>query len=468
MTLTPGDVFAGYSIQRLLGVGGMGEVYLAQHPRLPRPYALKVLTGSTGNDDEFHERFNREADLAGALSHPNIVGVHDRGECDGRLWIAMDYIDGTDAAQLLRAGGPPALGMVDVVEIVTAVADALDYAHANRLLHRDVKPANILLSATPPRRVLLADFGIARRADEISGLTATNMAIGTVAYAAPEQLTGQILDGRADQYALAATAYHLLTGWPPFPDSNPAVTIAKHLTAAPPRLAGQRPDLARLDPVFAVALAKDPRQRFPSCRAFAQALAGRDGMSPSVAYSAPAPHLPGQWAMVARAPARSRVAVLIPAILLMLLVAASAFATTQFLRAAPGPASTKAQWQPYVDAATNYVTAMYSYTQDSLDADLERALALSTGALHDQLAKNTEMVKSVMRAAHGSSACTIEGAGLESLAEAEGSVLVALKATITDAVGDTQPAQSYRLRLKVVPADDALKVAEMTFPDGGN
>src|SRR5882724_2689154 len=145
MSLASGDVFAGYEVQRMLGAGGMGEVYLVRHPRLPRLYALKTLSASLTGDDEFRRRFVREAELAAELSHPHIVGVHDRGEYEGRLWIAMDYVDGVDASQLLRERFPVGMPEREVTEIVTAVADALDYAHGRQLLHRDVKPANILL-----------------------------------------------------------------------------------------------------------------------------------------------------------------------------------------------------------------------------------------------------------------------------------------------------------------------------------
>ena len=216
----------------------MGEVYLARHPRLPRNYALKVLPAEVSADPEYQQRFVREADMAARLSHPYILGVHDRGECEGQLWIAMDYVDGPDAGRLLGERYPAGMPVNEALEIITAVGEALDYAHSQGLLHRDVKPANILLASwdTRARRALLADFGIARNTDDISGLTATNMTVGTVAYAPPEQLMGEDIDGRADQYALAATAYHLLTGSQLFPHSNPAVVISRHLNAAPPRI----------------------------------------------------------------------------------------------------------------------------------------------------------------------------------------------------------------------------------------
>ena len=280
MPLNNGDVFAGYAIERLLGAGGMGEVYLARHPRLPRLDALKILSIDATDDEEFRARFIREAELAATLWHPHIVGVHDRGEFDGRLWISMDYVDGTDAGHLVEEHHPSGMPHQDVVDIVTAVAEALDFAHERRLLHRDVKPANILVT-TPPegarRRVLLTDFGIARETDDIRGLTEANMAIGTVTYAAPEQLTSRSLDGRVDQYALAASAFYLLTGAPLFDHANRAVVIGNHLTAAPPRLSQRRADLAHLDTPMAKALAKDPEDRYPRCGDFARALAGRPG-----------------------------------------------------------------------------------------------------------------------------------------------------------------------------------------------
>jgi serine/threonine protein kinase len=271
--LTEGEVFAGYTIVRRLGTGGMGQVYLAQHPRLPRRDALKILPSELTANDEFRQRFNREADLAANLYHEHIVGIHDRGEYERQLWISMDYVEGTDAAELLRTQYPSGMPKADVVEIISAVADALDYAHSRGLLHRDVKPSNILLTdASPRRRILLADFGIARELGEISGLTATNMLVGTTAYCAPEQLQGSTLDGRADQYALGCTAFNLLAGSAPFRHSNPAVVITQHLSAPPPHISERRPELADLDGAIAKALAKKPDDRYPTCADFAAAL----------------------------------------------------------------------------------------------------------------------------------------------------------------------------------------------------
>ena len=290
MPLTNGQTFAGYTIIRPLGTGGMGEVYLAQHPRLPRRDALKLLPPDWSADPEYRARFNREADLASTLWHPHIVGVHDRGEEDGQLWISMDFVDGLDAARLLADRYPAGMPVEEVARIVTAVASALDYAHKQGLLHRDVKPANIMLTHLDDegeQRILLTDFGIARNVNDISGLTKTNMTVGTVAYCAPEQLLGEDIDGRADQYSLAATAYHLLTGSQLFPNTNPAVVISHHLNVPPPALADSRTDLAKLDPVLAVGLAKRPEDRFKRCSDFAQALGEQINSA-----GAPTPSLP--------------------------------------------------------------------------------------------------------------------------------------------------------------------------------
>jgi serine/threonine-protein kinase len=279
MPLAEGEVIAGYTILRSLGAGGMGEVYLAQHPRLPRRDALKVLSASVCSESEYRQRFNREADIAATLWHPHIVEVHDRGDVDGQLWISMDYVEGTDAGRLLAESYQEGMPPDEVARIVTAVAGALDYAHSKGLLHRDVKPANILMTNdnADGARIMLADFGIARWIDESSTLTGTNMTVGTVAYSAPEQLKGEEIDGRADQYALAATAFQLLTGTPPFQHSNPAVVISQHLTADPPKIGTRRPELAGLGPVFDKALAKSPRDRYDKCINFARALAHHIG-----------------------------------------------------------------------------------------------------------------------------------------------------------------------------------------------
>jgi serine/threonine-protein kinase len=274
MALTSGATFAGYSVLRSLGRGEMGDVYLTQHPRLPHWNALKVLSATLTEDREFRDRFMRETPIATTLYHPHILEVEYRGETDGQLWVTMDYVNGTSAGQLIANRFPTGMPAGEVLATITAVADALDYAHSRGMLHRNVRPTNILFTspADGEQQILLTDFGMARQLGDPNGAPAPDLTGEAVAYAAPEQLSGSDIDGRADQYALAATAFHLLTGAPPFQQSNPVAVISQHLTAAPPSLRGRRPDLARLDDILATALAKNPHDRFHSCRAFADAL----------------------------------------------------------------------------------------------------------------------------------------------------------------------------------------------------
>ncbi len=353
MPVSVGELFAEYTILRVLGAGGMGTVYLAAHPRLPRQDALKVLPTEWTADPQYRARFLRESELTASLSHPNILGVHDRGEYDGQLWISMDYVGGTDASRLVREQHPGGLPADEALEIITAVASALDHAHQRGLLHRDVKPANILLDPEA-QRIFLADFGIARLIDDPSGLTATNMAVGTMAYAAPEQLRGEPLDGRTDQYALACTAFDLLTGSPPYVDSNPAVVITKHVAAQIPSLGERRPELAALDPVLTRALAKTLTDRFATCREFARELSAALGTSPNPVHDRPAPALPSPPApastvmtVTPRMPGRR---LMITAGVAVLAVAAAVFAGVTFLQhrdRAGAPASVVAAPHPF-------------------------------------------------------------------------------------------------------------------------
>jgi len=274
MGLAAGDTFAGFRIVRRIGAGGMGEVYLVDHPRLPRREALKVLSAELTDKEEYRRRFQREADLAASLWHPHLVGLHDRGEAEGRLWISMDYIDGPDVAQLVRTRYPAGMPAAAAGEIIAAVASALDYAHGRGMIHRDIKPSNIFYSESDPteRRIALGDFGIAREVADSSGLTSTNLTVGTVDYAAPEQLSGREVDGRADQYGLAATAFHILTGVAPFRGSGPVAVISAHLSQPPPAVGQLRPELSNLNDVLKRGLAKEPADRFRSCGDFAQSL----------------------------------------------------------------------------------------------------------------------------------------------------------------------------------------------------
>ncbi|MFE3002668.1 protein kinase [Nocardia sp. NPDC059246] len=262
-TLEPGEVFAGYQILRKLGAGGMGAVYQARDRDLPRFVALKLLT-LPGGESQHRVRFRREADTVARLQHPNIVTVYARGEEDDRLWISMTFVDGTDVARALRPG---AMHPARAVRIIAETAAALDHAHDTGILHRDVKPANILLSDGRPERALLTDFGIAKTLDESRQLTQRGEILASFQYAAPERLTrpGEA-DRRADVYSLGCTLYHMLTGQPPYPGQNVGQIIYGHAYEAVPVPSERNPGLPRgFDELIARAMAKDPGRRFTTC-----------------------------------------------------------------------------------------------------------------------------------------------------------------------------------------------------------
>lgn len=268
------SAIAGYRVVRQLGAGGMGQVFLVEHPRLPRQDALKLLDAGVSRNYDFKGRFLREADLLAQLSHPNIVTLHDRGEFESRLWITMEYIDGTDAGELVKADG--ALDPTLALELITGAGAALDHAwRKQRITHRDVKPANILLGVDGAEleAVKLADFGIAKAAGEATSLTSTGITVGTIQYISPEAIEGEDVDNRADVYSLGCTAFHLLTGQPPYTGKSITALMNAHLTQSPPSVAKVAPQLpAAVDEVFATVLAKAPDDRYQSCAGFGDAL----------------------------------------------------------------------------------------------------------------------------------------------------------------------------------------------------
>ncbi|WP_194852702.1 serine/threonine-protein kinase [Nocardia sp. SYP-A9097] len=285
--LRPGEVIAGYVIARRIGAGGSGVVYAARHPRLPRLTALKILKrGADDRAGEGWKRFEREADIAAHFDHPNIVQVYDRGIEDERCWISMQYIDGTDAGELHGISPDRAL------RIAEEIGGALDYAHGKGVLHRDVKPSNILI-ATPesgrPERALLTDFGIARLRDETTNLTHPGRISATFAFASPEQVSGKPVGPASDQYSLACTLFVLLTDQRPFTADNLLGWVHAHTQGKPLRVSVIRPELpAALDAVFARALAKDADDRFSSCTEFAEAATSAYYSDPALAVTAPA------------------------------------------------------------------------------------------------------------------------------------------------------------------------------------
>jgi serine/threonine protein kinase len=259
-----GTVFAGYRVEALLGRGGMSVVYRAEHIRLGRKVALKVLAAPLAHDESYRERFIRESQRAADLDHPNVIPIYDAGEIeggdsDGLLYIAMRYVEGSDLRTILRRDGP--LGVGRTIFILDQIASALDAAHDRDLIHRDVKPSNILV-AEPSEHVYLTDFGVAKQTTA-PDLTRTGMFIGTVDYAAPEQIEGLTLDGRIDVYALGCMLYECLAGRPPFDREAEVAVMHAHLTTPPPKLTDVQPDLPKeLDRVIAKAMAKSRDDRF--------------------------------------------------------------------------------------------------------------------------------------------------------------------------------------------------------------
>ena len=276
-----GTEVAGYRIEELIGRGGMAVIYRALDIGLDRHVALKVLAPGLALDDVFRQRFIRESRAAAAVDHPHIIPIFEAGEADGVLFIAMRYVPGGDVRKLLDADGPlrPALAG----DMITQVASALDAAHRHGLVHRDVKPSNMLLDRASGRghhvHVYLADFGLSKRSLSITGITSAGRFLGTPAYVAPEQIQGHPVGGPGDQYALACASFEMLCGAPPFTGADDMATMWAHVSDSSPSLYTQRPDLPEaVDGVMARALAKSPGDRFPTCLAFAAALCAALGL----------------------------------------------------------------------------------------------------------------------------------------------------------------------------------------------
>jgi serine/threonine-protein kinase len=287
-----GTEVAGYRIVEQAGSGGMGVVYRAEETGLGgRPVALKLLPAALAGDPDFRARFLREMRVAAAIDHPNIVPIYRAGEDRGRLYLAMRYVHASDLRRLLEAEGR--LTPERALAILDQVARALDAAHARGLVHRDVKPGNILLA--PPvfdsdaEHIYLVDFGLARSDSDDRSLGGGGSFLGTPRYAAPEQAAGRPVDGRTDGYALGCVLYECLTGQPPFPGGSGEAILLAHLEASPPRVTALRPDLPpAIDQVVARAMAKDPATRFPTCRALLTA--ARQALTPTP--GTPEPHPP--------------------------------------------------------------------------------------------------------------------------------------------------------------------------------
>lgn len=281
-TFPAGGRVAGYRLEEQVGQGGMAVVFRARDERLGRLVALKILAPALVADEPFRQRFIRESRAAAAVDHPHIIPIFEAGDADGVLFIAMRYVPGADLRAIVHRHG--ALEPARVAAIISQVASALDAAYAAGLVHRDVKPANMLLDMRPdrPDHVYLSDFGLSKAALSASvGLTGTGQFLGTLDYISPEQIGGKPVDGRTDQYALACAAFELLAGLPPFRREEATAMMYAQLSEPPPPITSRRADLPRAaNEVLGTALAKAPENRYASCQQFAEALRRVLGMAP--------------------------------------------------------------------------------------------------------------------------------------------------------------------------------------------
>lgn len=271
--LRAGDTFGNYQVLRVLGEGGFATVYLAEdvRPAMSRQVALKILDDRFADDPDFRDRFTRESRMAANLDHPNVAPIFDAGEIDGRLYIAMRFIDGMDLKERLAQGE---LSADECVAILRQIGSALDDAHGKGLIHRDVKPGNVLLDQGRADRVYLADFGITKEIGDGKEFTQAGTFLGTLSYASPEQLDGRTLDGRSDQYAFACLLYEALTGTPPFSGSLQTILNA-HVAKPPPKVSARTDRFpVAIDAVVAKGMAKTPEGRYATCSEFAEAAAG--------------------------------------------------------------------------------------------------------------------------------------------------------------------------------------------------
>jgi len=266
--LRVGTRVGAYEIEEVAGRGGMGVVYRAKHVHLGRTVALKVLVPELVEDSAFRERFLRESRLAASINHPSIITIYDAGEADGLLYIAMQYVDGAHLGELLQ--DEKGLEPRRAVSFLNQIAAALDAAHAHGIVHRDVKPANVLIDS---EHCYLTDFGLTKRISSQTALTAKGQFVGTVHYMAPEQIRAGTVDARTDVYALGCLAYQVLTGSVPFERDSEVAVVYSHLQEPPPSLTATRPDLPTgLDGVLTVALAKNREDRQASCGQLVAAL----------------------------------------------------------------------------------------------------------------------------------------------------------------------------------------------------
>src|SRR4051794_13391370 len=288
--ISAGSIVAGYRIESVAGQGGMGVVYRATQLALGRPVALKLIATELAHDVSFRQRFQRESQIAASIDHPNVIPVYEAGEADGSLFLAMRYVDGTDLAALV--GREERLAPARAVRILAQIAAGLDAAHRRGLVHRDVKPANVLL-ADEDEHVYLTDFGLTKRTTSRAALTRTGMFVGTLDYCAPEQIRGEPSDGRADIYALGCVLFRCLAGEAPYERDSDVAKMYAHLNDPAPGASPLVSDgRAALDKVIARPRAREPAERYAPAGEFARAALTAVSAPPPAPAAAPAPLAP--------------------------------------------------------------------------------------------------------------------------------------------------------------------------------
>ena len=353
-----GREVAGYLLEEVIGRGGMGVVYRAEHVRLGRKAALKVVAPQIAREPKFRERFLRESRTAGSLDHPNVIPLYDAGEADGVLYIAMRFVDGVDLSSLIASEGK--LEPARTARIVAQVASALDAAHEAGLVHRDVKPSNVLLPARGAGRgehAYLGDFGLTKRVLSESGVTGSSAFIGTIAYVAPEQIEGKSVDARADQYSLACLVYECLTGRRPFERETDIATLYAHLRDPFPSVGESVADpamRAELDAALARAGSKNPQDRFDSCGDLAEELLRITGATSSTSGTGTSPTAkPPQRGRRSPRPPRRRVLVGLAALAVLVV---AGFGLYQVLAGGSGAPVVTGNGVATIDPNTNRAT----------------------------------------------------------------------------------------------------------------
>lgn len=454
--------FGRYQLQQLLGEGGMGQVYRAYDSETRCTVALKVLPPQLAQDTMFQERFRREAFAAASLTDPHVVPIHTFGEIEGRLYLDMRLVEGTDLQTMLdTATGPMPPGVA--VGYLGQLASALDAAHVVGLVHGDVKPSNILIAARD--FVYLIDFGIARAAND-TGLTSAGSTICTFAYLAPERFDTGHADARSDIYALTCVFYQCLTGQRPFPGQGLEPQISGHLTKPPPRpsavTAGVPP---ALDDVIATGMAKDPADRYQSASALATAARatldgfGREPVSAQPVVPPWTPPVsawaPTQQALVPQYPVvrsakrgRGGLAALIAAV--VVLIAVSGFAAWQGIGLVVAEAAIRhdtAQREAALTAASEFVVMLTSINPQTLDQDFQRVLDNSTGEFHDMYEKSSVQLHQLLIDNNAAVTSTVTAAGIEAIDDHQARVLVAVDQKITNTATPEPRMDRTRVRM---------------------